>query len=180
MQNLEIKSSGDNIMPYHTQGVAHGLAFSSNIDTYFPPSLRMIFKELGEKDYKKVSPNLQRWADQGVLLLNPVLTVRKGAANSHSHIGWQEFTKQIIKLLIEEKPEDEKIVFLIWGKEAEKFLKDCIKSVKRDKKDNLISIVCPHPAAEIYKPGCGFLGSDCFTKCNEELEKIGKTKINWL
>ncbi len=107
--------------PYHGKGQANGLCFSVNPDQNYPPSLRNIFKEL--KTDVSIEPengDLRHWAKQGVLMLNTVLTVRDGQVNSHAGLGWEKFTKAVIKKISEEK---KGIVFLLWGGYAQKFEK---------------------------------------------------------
>lgn len=155
--------------PYHGPGQAHGLSFSVKPGVKQPPSLQNIFKELHE-DMGCYIPNngyLVAWAKQGVLMLNAVLTVRKGEANSHRGIGWENFTDRVIQLLNErEKP----VVFILWGKNAQE-------------KENLITspqhyiIKAPHPSP--FSANRGFFGSKPFSKTNNFLKKIGSNEINW-
>ncbi|SET10630.1 Uracil-DNA glycosylase [Natronincola peptidivorans] len=155
--------------PYHGPGQAHGLSFSVKPGVKSPPSLQNIFKEL-QTDIGCYIPNngyLEAWAKQGVLLLNTVLTVRKGEANSHKGIGWEALTDRVIELLNErEKP----MVFLLWGKNAQE-------------KENLISspqhliIKAPHPSP--FSANRGFFGSRPFSKTNRFLKSIGSEEIDW-
>ena len=108
--------------PYHQPNQGHGLAFSVREGIRIPPSLRNIYKELLENDcgFEKIPNhgNLEQWCQQGVLLLNAVLTVRKSEANSHAKKGWEMFTDEVIRLLVSNK--ERKLVFLLWGKPASK------------------------------------------------------------
>ena len=155
--------------PYHGPGQAHGLCFSVQPGVQPPPSLQNIFKEL-QSDLGINPPQngtLTKWARQGVLLLNTVLTVRQGCANSHKNLGWTTFTDHVIERLNErERP----IVFLLWGGNA------------RSKK-NLITapqhlvLECPHPSPlSAYN---GFFGCRHFSKCNTFLELNGIAPIDW-
>ena len=121
--------------PYHGPGQAHGLSFSVPADMPAPPSLKNIFKEIESDLGVKMSvyPNLEKWASQGVLLLNAVLTVQSGAAASHSKIGWEEFTDAAIKVLNEQ---DRPMVFILWGRPAQ------MKRSMLNNPKHLISIHC--------------------------------------
>lgn len=155
--------------PYHGEGQAHGLCFSVKDGVEPPPSLKNIFKEINSELNLPIptSGELTTWAKQGVLLLNAVLTVRAGMANSHKGIGWEEFTDRIIELLDKrEKP----VVFLLWGANAKK---------KAEKVKNPIHKIlsCAHPSPlSAYN---GFFGCGHFKKCNELLEAMGETPIDW-
>lgn len=147
--------------PYHTPGMAQGIAFSVPEDfTPKPPSLKNILKEL-EDDIGsnaqaiKTKGDLTVWAKQGVLLLNTVLTVDKGAAMSHRGIGWEIFTKEVIKLISNQK---EGIVFILWGREAKKY-----KKLIDNHKHYIIESAHPSPLSA-YR---GFFGSKPFSKANE-------------
>ena len=154
--------------PYHEPGQAQGFSFSVPENIQIPPSLINIMKEiendLGIKCLN--NGNLERWANQGVLLLNTVLTVRKGLANSHKDKGWENLTRKIIELLGKrEKP----IVFLLWGSYAQSY-QDLIK------KQHLI-LKAPHPSPlSAYR---GFFGCKHFSKCNEFLKSNGIEPIDW-
>ena len=104
--------------PYHTPGVANGLSFSANPDKRVPPSLLNIYKEISHEFKTPIptSPDLTRWAKQGVLLLNATLTVREGLPGSHQKIGWEEFTNSVIKIISEKK---NNLVFMLWGNFAQ-------------------------------------------------------------
>lgn len=155
--------------PYHDNGQAHGLSFSvkPGIDT--PPSLCNIYKELHD-DLGLYIPNngcLTKWASQGVLLLNTVLTVRAHQANSHRGIGWEHFTDAVIRTLNEQ---DRPIVYLLWGAPAGK------KSEMLNNSKQLV-LKAPHPSPlSAYR---GFFGCKHFSKCNDFLRKNGLSEIDW-
>lgn len=155
--------------PYHNVGQAHGLCFSVKPGVDAPPSLVNIYKEL-ESDLGLKIPNngyLVKWAEQGVLLLNTVLTVRAHEANSHRGIGWEEFTDAVIRILDrQERP----IVFLLWGAPAQK------KKAMLHNPKHLI-LQAPHPSPlSAYR---GFFGCKHFSKTNEFLIANGCTPIDW-
>lgn len=155
--------------PYHGPNQAHGLCFSVQKGISPPPSLLNIFKELKD-DCGIATPThgcLEHWAKQGVLLLNAVLTVEAGKANSHAHIGWQEFTDQVITKLNEH---GEKIVFLLWGSQAQK------KGAHINPRKHFI-LKAPHPSP--LSAHRGFLGCKHFSKTNQILQDIGKQPIDW-
>ncbi len=155
--------------PYHGPNQAHGLSFSVNPGVRIPPSLLNIYKELKD-DIGCYIPNngyLKKWADQGVLLLNTVLTVRAGEANSHKNIGWQIFTDNIIKVLnTREKP----IVFILWGNNAIRK-----EELITNPKHHIIKSVHPSPLSASR----GFFGSKPFSKTNEFLKNDNETSIDW-
>ena len=155
--------------PYHNVGQAHGLCFSVRPDVDIPPSLVNIYKELHD-DLGCYVPNngyLVKWAKQGVLLLNTVLTVRAHQANSHRGIGWEQFTDAAIRILNEE---DRPIVFILWGSPAQ------TKKKMLNNPKHLI-LEAPHPSPlSAYR---GFFGSRPFSKTNEFLEKNGLAPIDW-
>lgn len=153
--------------------IAHGLAFSSQDPATCPPSLEIIFKEI-EQDimfglFLDQNYNLSYWAEQGVLLLNKVLTVEQSKPNSHKNIGWEVFTIKVIKEL---NKHPNRLVFILWGNEAKEYSK------LLDHNYHLV-LEAAHPAAEAYKTDAGFLGCRHFSKCNNFLEGNGYTKINW-
>lgn len=155
--------------PYHGFGQAHGLCFSVNRGVALPPSLKNIYKEM-ESDLGITQPKhgyLQSWACQGVLMLNTVLTVEEGKPNSHSNIGWQTFTDQIIKIV---NKQDSPIVFLLWGRNAINKTKFIDQS-----KHLVLTSVHPSPLSAYG----GFFGCKHFSKCNEFLIKKGLEPINW-
>ena len=156
--------------PYHGQGQAHGLCFSVRDGVSFPPSLINIFKEI-ESDLKISRPksgNLERWASQGVLLLNATLTVRADQAGSHQKKGWEEFTDSVIRSLNEEK---QNLVFFLWGAYAQK---KC-ESIDRSRHLVLESV---HPSP--LSASRGFFGNKHFSRCNDYLNEKGITPINWM
>lgn len=155
--------------PYHGPGQAHGLCFSVQDGVRLPPSLQNIFKELHD-DLKTPIPksgNLERWGQQGVLLLNSVLTVEEGKAASHQGKGWETFTDRVIEVVNENCPH---VVFILWGSYAQK------KAAFVDRKKHLvIESVHPSPLSS-YR---GFFGSKPFSKANKWLLSKGLTEINW-
>lgn len=155
--------------PYHTKGVANGLAFSANEGLRVPPSLQNIYKEIAKEFNKPVStsPDLTRWSNQGVLLLNATLTVRQGTAGSHQGKGWEVFTDAVIKKISENF---NNLVFILWGAYAQK------KNVLIDNTKHLI-LESPHPSP--FSADRGFFGNGHFIKTNEYLINVGKEPINW-
>ena len=156
--------------PYHGPGQAHGLCFSVPNGVKHPPSLTNIFKEI-ESDLKIPYPengNLERWADQGVLLLNATLTVRAHEAGSHQKQGWETFTDTIIK---EISTLSDGVVFLLWGGYAKK------KEKLIDSSKHLI-LNSGHPSPLSANRGYWF-GNKHFSKCNDYLTSLGKTPIDW-
>lgn len=155
--------------PYHNVGQAHGLCFSVRPDVEIPPSLVNIYKELND-DLGCYVPNngyLVKWAKQGVLLLNTVLTVRAHQANSHRGMGWEQFTDAAIRILNEE---DRPIVFILWGAPAQ------TKKKMLNNPRHLI-LEAPHPSPlSAYR---GFFGSRPFSKTNTFLEENGLKPIDW-
>ena len=154
--------------PYHGENEAHGLSFSVLEGVKRPPSLTNIFKELyNDLGIKRENNNLTDWANQGVLLLNSIMTVVKDNPLSHKNCGWEIFTDNIIKYLnLREKP----VVFILWG------------SYARSKKELITNsrhyvIESAHPSP--LSASRGFFGSKPFSKCNSFLEKNGMEKINW-
>lgn len=155
--------------PYHGAGQAHGLCFSVQEGVALPPSLKNIFKELQDDlgCTPPVSGTLTKWAENGVLLMNTVLTVREGQANSHRGMGWEIFTDHVISLLNErEKP----MVFLLWGGNARS------KSKLIDRRKHCV-LECAHPSPlSAYN---GFFGCRHFSKTNEFLTAHGIEPIDW-
>ncbi len=155
--------------PYHNDGQAHGLCFSVNTGVDFPPSLINIFKEI-ERDLGKSMPtsgNLERWADQGVLLLNATLTVQAHSAGSHQGRGWETFTDAVIRKVAEEK---EHVVFMLWGNYAQQK-----GAVVDGQKHLVLKSVHPSPLSA-YR---GFIGCGHFSAANEYLLKNGISPMNW-
>ena len=155
--------------PYHTPGVANGLAFSTNKNLPIPPSLKNIYKEIDTDIgfHKNQDGDLSPWQQQGVLLLNNVLTVEAHKAASHRNKGWEIFTKATIEYL--NKKQDH-IVFLLWGRDA-RSKKDLIDSSKH------LILEAPHPSP--LSAHYGFFGCKHFSKCNQQLQKWGYPKIQW-
>ncbi|MCK6618139.1 MAG: uracil-DNA glycosylase [Cyclobacteriaceae bacterium] len=155
--------------PYHGPGQANGLCFSVNDQVRMPPSLINIFKEI-QTDLGKPFPktgNLERWARQGVLLLNATLTVRASSPGSHQHKGWEVFTDAVIKLISAEK---ENVVFLLWGAYAQK------KGEVIDRSKHLV-LMAPHPSP--FSADRGFFGCRHFSKANAYLKSKGLREIDW-
>lgn len=155
--------------PYHEPQQAHGLCFSVRDNVDIPPSLQNIYKELESDLGIAPSPSgcLQRWAEQGVLLLNATLTVCAHQAGSHQGKGWETFTDAAIQKLAEER---EGLVFILWGSYAQK------KGAMIDPARHLV-LRSAHPSPlSAYR---GFLGSKPFSKTNEYLMRLGKTPISW-
>lgn len=155
--------------PYHQPGQAHGLCFSVQDGTALPPSLKNIFKEI--HDDLGVTPllsgNLIRWAKQGVLLLNTVLTVRRDEPNSHKGKGWENFTTKVIELV---NKKTSPVVFLLWGGNAKAF-----EGLIDKNKHYVLKAAHPSPLSAYN----GFFGCKHFSKTNEILEKNGKKPIDW-
>jgi len=155
--------------PYHGENQAHGLCFSVKPGVDIPPSLVNIYKELQDElgCYIPNHGNLTKWAQQGVLLLNSVLTVEKGKSFSHKNKGWEEFTHKVIQKLADKKAP---IVFLLWGNGAKSIVKDINLS-------NHYVLTCAHPSPlSAYN---GFFGCGHFKKCNEFLIKNNLQPIDW-
>lgn len=156
--------------PYHGFGQANGLCFSVNDGIAFPPSLINIFKEI-EADLRLPFPktgNLERWADQGVLLLNATLTARESEAGSHQNQGWETFTDAVIQKISNEK---QNVVFLLWGGFAKK------KGAKIDRSKHHV-LETGHPSPLSANRGLWF-GNKHFSKTNAYLQTIGKEAIQW-
>jgi len=155
--------------PYHGPGQAHGLCFSVQPGVRVPPSLSNIYREI-QADLGLTPPThgyLQTWAEQGVLLLNAVLTVERGQAGSHQGKGWETFTDAIVELLNDER---EGLVFMLWGSYALK------KGAVIDRKKHLV-LTAPHPSPlSAYR---GFLGCRHFSRANEYLQKRQHSPIDW-
>ena len=155
--------------PYHNVNQAHGLCFSVQPTVEIPPSLENMYKELHDDLGCKIPNNgyLVKWAKQGVLLLNTVLTVRAHQANSHQNIGWEQFTDAVIEILDQQ---DRPMVFLLWGKPAQR------KKAMLHNPNHLI-LEAPHPSPlSAYR---GFFGCRHFSKTNQFLEEHGLTPIDW-
>lgn len=155
--------------PYHGPKQANGLCFSVSDGVAVPPSLVNIFKEIADDvgvSVKK-SGDLDRWARQGVLLLNATLTVEQGRAGSHQHKGWEEFTDRVIDLLSRER---EHLVFMLWGRYAQE------KGARIDTTRHLV-LKAPHPSP--LSAHAGFFGCRHFSKANKYLEEQGEGVIDW-
>jgi uracil-DNA glycosylase len=160
--------------PYHTPGVADGLAFSTKLGNRVPPSLQNIYKEIvneyGYENYiYKNDPDLTRWANQGVLLLNNTLTVRSGEPNSHSKLGWEVFTNSVIETVAREK---DNVVFLLWGSFA-RSKKAVIESIS----DRHLILESAHPSP--FSADRGFFGNGHFRMANDWLDNHNIQKIDW-
>jgi uracil-DNA glycosylase len=154
--------------PYHGEGQANGLCFSVNDGVPIPPSLKNIFKEI-QTDLGKHEPpsgNLERWAEQGVLLLNAILTVRASKAASHRNKGWEQFTHAVIRLISERK---DKVVFLLWGTYAQQ------KGKIIDATKHCI-LKSAHPSPLSTR---NFFGNKHFSQVNQYIQQYGKTPIDW-
>lgn len=155
--------------PYHEPNQAHGLCFSVKKGVQAPPSLVNIYKELNS-DLSCYIPNngyLEKWARQGVLLLNSVLTVRAHNAFSHKNLGWEQFTDAVIDIV---NKKDEPVVFLLWGNAA-------IKKAEMVDRNKHCVLTAPHPSP--LSANRGFFGCRHFSKCNDFLLSVGKTPIDW-
>lgn len=156
--------------PYHGPGQAHGLSFSVNRTMQLPPSLKNVYKEL-ESDLAIPPPShgcLEKWAEEGVLLLNATLTVCRSAPMSHHGRGWERFTDAIVRaLLLREEP----MVFLLWGKSAE----EKCKEIKKSSIHRALSSVHPSPLSA-YR---GFFGCRHFSRANELLISMGREPVDW-
>lgn len=154
--------------PYHNVNQAHGLCFSVRKGNKIPPSLRNIFKEM--KTDLNIDPaphgDLTSWAEQGILLLNTVLTVEHGQAASHRKMGWEIFTDKIIHLLSEKR---EKLVFILWGRDAQSKIKLIDQS-----KHLILKSAHPSPLSS-YR----YFGNKHFSQTNAYLKKLGQNEINW-
>ena len=155
--------------PYHNKGQAHGLSFSVPNGIDKPPSLLNIFKELKKDLGIEISEggNLEKWASQGVLLLNASLTVRQNEPGSHAKIGWLQFTDQVIRKISEQK---EGIIFLLWGKFAQE------KQTLIDETNHFV-LKAAHPSP--FSADKGFFGCRHFSRTNELLLQQQKTAIDW-
>ncbi len=156
--------------PYHGINQANGLCFSVNKGVTVPPSLKNIYKELRNnfENYKYGDGDLSKWAEDGVLLLNSILTVRKGLPGSHKDIGWEKFTDMVINLISKRK---NNIVFLLWGS----FAKSKIKLIEN--KNNHLILSSSHPSP--FSAYNGFFNNHHFKKTNEYLRKNKINMINW-
>ena len=166
LQNVKVVILGQD--PYHGFGQAHGLSFSVPVGVPAPPSLKNIFKEIETDLGIRMSgcPNLEKWASQGVLLLNAVLTVRSGEAASHSKIGWEQFTDAVIKYVSDNC---DGVVFMLWGNFAR------TKSALIDhSRHHVLEAAHPSPLAR-----GAFFGCRHFSRANEALISSGRTPVDW-
>lgn len=155
--------------PYHEPGQAHGLSFSVKPGVQIPPSLMNMYKELQDELGLYIPNNgyLTKWASQGVMMLNTVLTVRAHNANSHKGMGWEEFTDAAIKAL---NDMDKPVVYMLWGSNAQ-------SKEKMLNNPKQLVLKAPHPSPlSSYR---GFFGCNHFIKCNEFLRKNGLSEIDW-
>ena len=166
-ENVKVVILGQD--PYHGHNQAHGMCFSVKKGVSIPPSLQNIYKELHDDIGFQIPNhgNLEKWAQQGVLLLNTVLTVEAGKPQSHAHLGWQQFTDKVITSL-NEHPHG--IVYLLWGSSAQSKTK-LIDTLKH-------KVLCaPHPSP--LSAHRGFLGCKHFSKCNQLLIEMDREPIDW-
>ena len=167
LNNVKVVILGQD--PYHEPGQAHGLAFSVRENVKIPPSLVNIYKEINSEFGTPIpkSGNLARWQEQGVLLLNNVLTVEAHKAGSHRNQGWEDFTLHCVQYLSEKQPH---LVFLLWGRDARS------KAKLIDKSKHLV-LESAHPSPlSAYN---GFFNNNHFKLCNEQLKNWGLQEINW-
>ena len=155
--------------PYHQPNQANGLCFSVQPEVEIPRSLKNIYKELHDDCgcYIPDNGDLTKWAKQGVLLLNSVLTVRQGQANSHQGMGWENIVSKVLELLNER---DDPVIFLLWGNNAKALAKNIDTS-----KHFVLTAAHPSPLSASN----GFFGCKHFSKTNEILQQLGKTPIDW-
>ncbi|WP_395480083.1 uracil-DNA glycosylase [Candidatus Curculioniphilus buchneri] len=156
--------------PYHGYNQAHGLSFSVKPNIPIPPSLVNIYTELSNDIENFIIPEhgyLKSWAEQGVMLLNCILTVKEGQAHSHAHLGWEKFTDKVLQIINTYRTG---VVFLLWGAQAQK------KKIIIDQKRHYI-LQAPHPSP--LSVHHGFFGCHHFSKANTLLEKQGKKPIDW-
>ena len=157
--------------PYHNENQANGLCFSVNDGVKIPPSLKNIFAEINsdfDSIFLPTNGNLERWAEQGILLLNAGLTVRKDEANSHKQLKWNVFTDNLIRYISDNC---ENVVFMLWGSFAQK------KGLKINREKHLV-LETGHPSPLSANRGFWF-GNKHFSQANEYLKTIGKTQIDW-
>ncbi|VAW47343.1 Uracil-DNA glycosylase, family 1 [hydrothermal vent metagenome] len=154
--------------PYHGSGQAHGLSFSVPDEVKVPPSLVNIFKEIkADLGIENRNGNLSKWAQQGVLLLNSVLSVEQAKAASHQGKGWEQFTDKVIEVI---NQQCEHVVFMLWGAYAQN------KGQQINSHQHLV-LKAPHPSPlSVYR---GFFGCKHFSRCNHYLEKHQQQAINW-
>ncbi|SDH90183.1 Uracil-DNA glycosylase [Alteribacillus persepolensis] len=155
--------------PYHGPNQAHGLSFSVKPEVTIPPSLKNIYKELHDDLGADIPKHgcLTSWAQEGVLLLNAVLTVRSGQPNSHRGMGWEHFTHEVIHQVNEKT---DSVVFILWGRNAQE-KESLITS------DKHLVIKSPHPSP--FSAHKGFFGSRPFSRANQFLQQAGRPEVNW-
>lgn len=160
--------------PYHGKGQAHGLSFSVQKGVRPPPSLQNIYKELNEDLKIPIPPHgcLEGWAEQGVLLLNTLLTVQESTPLSHQKMGWETFTDAVIRVLAER---EDPIIFMLWGRNA---MQKCANVAELNPSTTHHHILtAPHPSP--FSAHSGFFGCKHFSKANAILQSLGKEPINW-
>jgi uracil-DNA glycosylase len=167
-ENVKVVILGQD--PYHGPGQAHGLCFSVMDEVTVPPSLLNIYKEISQDlgPSPPASGNLQHWADQGVLLLNAVLTVERGQAGSHQGKGWEQFTDHIVSKLNDGR---DHLVFMLWGSYA-------MKKGSQIDRDRHLVLTAPHPSP--LSAHRGFFGCRHFSKANTWLQQYGQQPIKWV
>lgn len=169
LEDIQVVILGQDCYP--TKGNANGLAFSftEQVGKDIPKSLKNIFKEIESDIGFSVyhNPDLERWATQGVFLLNTILTVREGKPLSHAKLGWEQFTKRTIELICEKK---QPVVFMLWGKNAQQYY-DMIPQ-----QHEIIMTSHPSPLSAY----AGFFGSKCFSRANKYLQIHNNKQINWI
>ncbi len=167
LNNVKVVIIGQD--PYHGTGQAHGLAFSVPENIKIPPSLKNIYKEILSDVGIPLAENgnLERWAKEGVLLLNATLTVLPHQPGSHQGLGWETFTDAVIKIVSKQK---EHVVFLLWGKYAQ-------AKAELVSQDKHLVLTAPHPSP--FSAYTGFFGSGHFSKTNDYLQQHGHTPIDW-
>ena len=163
LKNVRVVILGQD--PYHGEGQAHGLSFSVPAGIRIPPSLRNIYKEIGGTP--PASGDLSRWAEQGVLLLNTVLTVRPDQAGSHQNKGWEDITDALIRTVSDQTAQT---VFMLWGSHAQK------KAIIIDAEKHLV-LTAPHPSP--LSAHRGFLGCGHFSLANDYLAAKGRDVVDW-
>ena len=181
--------------PYHGPHQAHGLSFSVRKGVRTPPSLRNIYKELvqdpGVPDFQRIPTHgsLERWARQGVLMINAVLTVRQGEANSHKKKGWEQVTDEILRVVVQHDRQRRKqlpadgpkggLVFLLWGKPATEKCQTALGgALKASPYHEIICTSHPSPLGAT-KTKSPFMGSKCFSRANQALKSFGYDEIDW-
>jgi uracil-DNA glycosylase len=184
LKNVKVVIVGQD--PYHGPNQGHGLSFSVRKGVKVPPSLKNIYKELSSDPNVDFPGNgsmpnhgyLERWAKQGVLMLNAVLTVRQGSPNSHGKKGWENFTDEVIRVLVNESAKSNKgLVFLLWGKPASSKAQAILGGTS-SKRHAVICTSHPSPLGAT-KTNTPFLGSKCFSRANDALKEFGMEPIDW-